>query len=478
MRAIDHPVLGPVMWLSVDLQPLKVWKHFYSPAEVWQELVDADPAQLRGQVEQLLKMTWTDSSELPPAWKKAEARLTADHDELYGPAYLEELSNPGTRYSAGLYANQRWKALTPKGVFGVLRSAGAVLQVVTAFRPHPRTKFVMNEEGRQRYAALYFERHTGMQQNRSNDAEREKVTPRTVAELWLRAAEVGADSRSDGVGDNPLNAIVGQELVEQLFKSIDWLGAEAAVVSALRADDLDDFEAALLDVEELLHVSTVLGRMALAEDFLTRLEPVIVWTPAEWRAVADLAARRAESLVAARDEPAARLWNTVQSALLGNALREAAPTRRPLTSLVDELLPELVQFDWMRDFFVGRGKTGAAPTQWLDSVWPKVAVRQDAMAMSADVATEVWELPGLGGPPDAHLRVFVVDSEHAEGTEVTEHWLAQVESWRFETPGQEAVVVLVVSDNELPAETLPKLVEAAKAGGNLRIVAKAVNRPR
>lgn len=475
MMAIDHPILGPVMWLAAELQPQKIWKHFYATEEAWQELVDADPVQLRGEVERRIGVRRGSGGVLPAAWRKAEPLLAEHHDALYGPAYMRELCSPEACHSAGCDQQRRRRVLTPNSVFVVVNAAGALSHVLTAFRPHPRTRFVFDKEGRRKHALWYFEKECGTWSRERDEHMSEMAKPRTMQELWHWAVRAGETERIEDV--RAFVRALPASLVEQLVNALDWSAAEDALASSLRSDDLCEFEKALLDAEDLLIVATVLGRVELAEQFLTRLEPVVAWTPGDWTSVASLAAKRLESSEAPAEAPTVQFWQSVRSAVMGDALRAAAPTRRNVASLVDELLPAGAPIKWLAELVDGVGHAGSAITTWLKGVLARVSVQQLAVQMGAQAGGGVWELRGLGGPPNGNVRVFVSDEEHKDGFDVTENWCERADSWHLERPGQEVVVVFVVSDGPMPAGSLEQLVAAAKSGSPLRIAATVVSRP-
>lgn len=478
MRSIDHPILGPVLWLAVDVQASKVWKHFYSRTESWHRVAAADPAQLRRPVEALLGTTRCDSEKLPWTWLRAEKLLAVHHDDIYGPAYMAELAEPGTICTTTPDASFQRKALTPKGVFVVLRQRGAVNDVATAFCPHPRVNFVLDERDQRNYAARYFERQTIMRPSRNGSSTRDDAVPQTVAELWRQAVEVGESATAQDVRTARLRETVSPELLERLFDSIEWNKAEEAISDALSEDAPEELEGALLDAEELVLVAGVLGREALAAEFLTRLEPVIAWTPASWLAVGELAARRIEALASVHGAPAAALWQAVRAAQLGDALREAAPARRRATRLVDELLPEPGLFDRLQLAITqGIGEGAVRSRDWAGNVLALLRPAPSRPQMGTP-ATSQWELPGGGPPPAGDVRVFVVDNLYPAGHDVTANWLARVPTWQFEQPGQRALVVLVLSDETIPNIGLPALIAHAETRAGLRVVAREVSRPR
>ena len=91
----------------------------------------------------------------------------------------------------------------------------------------------------------------------------------------------------------------------------------------------------------------------------------------------------------------------------------------------------------------------------------------------------VWELIAPAGRVQEHARMFVVDTDYPDGYEVTDAWLAQgaCSLWRFERPGQEALVVVVAGGEEMQGETLDEVLDSAEKEGWV-VGCRKLSRPR
>lgn len=121
MRPWAHPKLGRIELLPPELQPKKVWAHFYDPAEHWERLTTHDVAGMRGEAERVVGVSRAAQAGLPRLgarrWGPARRLLQEHHDRAYGPAYLAEMASTETAWTPRMDARHRHLACTPRATY-------------------------------------------------------------------------------------------------------------------------------------------------------------------------------------------------------------------------------------------------------------------------------------------------------------------------------------------------------------------------
>ncbi|MDP2270500.1 MAG: hypothetical protein Q8K32_07175 [Archangium sp.] len=497
MPAWKHPSLGPVEPIPPKMRPAKVWKHFYDEAEHWERLCRQDVGPMRAEAEAIGGILRVDQDALPgmegQRLRQGRDLLVRHHDAAYGPAYQTEMASSETVWTPGTDAQRRHKALTPRSVFVVVQ-LDQPNWVVTAFRPHPPTRGVeWDEVDLWRHGAWYFRRETGMKPESLVRATAENlqrvssVAPRSVRDVWWLASAVGygrllvehTEIRAALPAAESTLSAVDENLLAELRRSLDWDGCLRRLASALKDARSEDAEEVLAASEELLAVAGVVDVVAQADAFCAEAEALIAWVPAEWVHLFHHAAARCEAL-GTSEHLVHRLWAAVEGAAVGAAMREIAPVVQPATRLVDALIP--IEPRWRR----WRERAGAkalgvsaAVAEWVRTGLDGVRIGQPAPTMGgAGATTETWEVRGRPAPNAPHFRVFVVDEEHPNGCEVTEHFtVSDGYLWRMDAGDQGALVVLIAGRSPIPGVGLESVLANVAEREDVFVGTREVNPP-
>lgn len=480
-----HPVLGTILPLARRFQPTKVWKHLYDPAERWKDLASVDPERLHDEAVAQGCPPFHPSKTHPPFddWRVRRV-LERHHDQAYEAAYSAELASPEARWSVKRADTDRWVARTPRAVVGIVTRTPES-RVVTAYRPLPPMRNVgWGEDDFQRQADYVFEKETGMNaahlaQDLVRLAQAGVSTPRDAWWLALAVGRGRAGAAKDAALREPLDAA---EAALQRAAS----GVRAEVDSAVGAVELldrlaeglkderpEDAEHALSDVEDALLVLDTLGLHDRASELLESATGLLAWTPPEFVSLGRQAAARQAEL---GQGPAAELWAAVDECLVGAQVRTSPPVSRPVSTLVDSLVPQPSLVDRAAALADRGAQTVRA---WADEVLGRIAVQAPVPLMGQASPTEQpWMLVGSVDRPGPWFRAFVIDHEHPAGYAVTEHLgTAAATLWHLERPGQAAHVVIISAHAALPGDDLQALLAAAESREDAAVVVRQFTRP-
>lgn len=495
MATWQHAVVGEVDFLPPLCRPKKVWKHLFDPAEHWERICAQDLGAARREAEAVLGYSRKEKSELPYVdggqWQRARQLLAQHHDAIYGPAYQAEMNSPETRWGP-MNAHQRVAGLTPRSVWLVVE-LGSPSCVITAFRPHPPTQGVdWDEADFRRHALSRF----NMLQYTDMDAEnlvratvenlRRAVTiaPRSVRELWWLASATGYGrmlSKHAAVfavlpaAEANLRG-ADLRLVAELRAVLDWDACSRELASGLKEESSEAAEQALATAEELLAVATTIGAEVQADLFCADAEALIAWAPAAWTHLANYAAGRCRAFGDA-DNIALRLWNALDTAVLGAALRQEEPVVRPTAQLVDAILPQVAPWYWWTQQVAALASNmGTALGEWVHKCCEALTVRRPAPALGGTRAA-LWEIhgqPATNAP--AHYRVFVVDADHPEGHEVTNTFTnSDGHLWDLEKAADRAVVLVIAARHPLTVTGLEALLNDATQRDDVVVQAREIH---
>lgn len=491
MKTWRHPELGEIGPIRLEDQPRKVWGHLYWPSERWDELSPSDIEQMKAQVVTLFDVIPGRRKDLPNVTSQVrpelEALLSSHHDEGFEPAYRAEMSSAEAMWTPTDDSLERRRVLTPRSVFAVVARDGLVRRTVTAFRPTPRYRSVKWDEGdRRRYAEDYFGRQTRMRVDDVAsavvaDLKRCVEVPRDSKGLWWLASAVGQgrllrEREEVRVVLEPaerLLAAVEPGLVKELASGLEWDKLEDELASALKEERPEDFEGWLADVESVLAVADALGVEGEAKAFLEQADRLIPWVPLEWGHLLEVARSRLDGFEARA--PAARLWGAVAEALVSASVRAEEPTIRPVSRLVDRLIPAGPESLIERIvLFALVARAGASLYRPIHSALQSLRVAAPVPQMGGKEEPEVVA-EVLGGELDwpPHVRVFVIDEQYPAGLEVTESAReAGAPLWQFEREDESAWVVVVAGEEPLQGGDLAALVEEAEHREDVVIAAR------
>ena len=505
MASWTHPTLGLIVPLPSKLQPKKVWKHFYAQEEHWERLCDQDPRRLRQEVEAVVGVRRDQQHELPhldsSRWPGVRGLLQRHHDDAYGVTYLAEMGSAETIWSLGMDSRFRHAALTPRSIYLIVQ-LDQPSWVVNAFRPHPPGEGVLWEEEDFRRQGLWkLSKENGMSNREMTRWTAEQLrrtassVPADERELWWLASAVGFGrmlSREPEIASvlpaaEATLTSVDTRVKAALSRTLDWEGTAGRIAAGLRDDRPEELEEALSETEDMMAAAAVLGVEKAAEGLLTRAAELLPWMPAQWDHLLARAANRRETL----GGMIGRLWETVEESLTGALLRQGPAAALPAHRLVEEImleaegLPSFPSRTRILDRAAGIMSAledsllnTLAPAQaWLRSLQPMCP--SPAMGAGTADTDQPWELrcPAPLGP--LPQRVFVVDAENPVGHEVTEYAEAGgVSLWSLEAVGQEALVVLFVSESPVQGESLEEALAFAEQRDSVAVVTRIVSRPR
>lgn len=489
MSTTTHPSLGPIELIPPKLCPKKVWQHFYDAGEHWERVCAVDVAAMRREAEAIVGVARATERELPQLagerWRRASDLLVAHHDSTYAPAYSAEMSSPETVWTSAMDGKHRHQALTPRSVFVVVQLDRPRSWVVTAFRPHPPVRGVDWDEAElRRHGVWYFRKETGVNVDDfaavvAENLRRVSSTPSTTKDLWWLASAVGYGRLLQDVPEVH-DALAGAEaalseapnsLLEELRRALDWQPLFQRLADALKETRSEDLEVVLAEAEELLAVGAVVGAEPEAESFCAEAEMLLPWLPFEWAHVADRACHRLRA-TAAQPSLVARLWSAVEDAATAAVAREAAPSVRPASRLVDALIPQPRWSIW-RDRIAGFPERAIASVAfWIDRSIEGLTMAPLAPTMGGSgVAKDEWAVRGRPAPGAPHYRVFVVDEAYPDGWEVTEQFTdADGELWRLDA-NEPALVVIIAGERPLVGLGMAQVLNEASARDD--VVARA-----
>lgn len=483
-----HPVLGEVLGLPRSKQPKKVWKHLYDPEERWWVLCEVDPRELYEEALGRGCPPRGESKVMPRVHWQVVRLLEVHHDRAYGPAYRAEMESPGARWAPKAAEARRWTVRTPGGVIVIVQNAPDC-RVVTAYRPHPPvTGVVWGEDDIQRQADRTFGKDTGMHVNEVPTLEEElrrlagleAFSARdawwlalTVGEGRARAAREPALAAPLAVAEGAL-ARVPVDVIDAIVAGLDSDQLLDRLADGLKQEEPEDVEAALSDLEDALVALETLGHPQRARALLEAAQALIAWVPPEFEALARQAALRRADLDP--NGAASALWSKVDESLLGAQLRELPPARRPVSSLVEGLLPRpsvLKRLVARRDRGLESLRAQVQRTITSLDVSPPVPVMGDRGS-----ADRPWEVRGPGvSTREGWIRAFVVDDDASAGYDVTELLSSGGTIWQLERPGQDATLVVVAGDAPLPDGDLEALLQAVEAREDVVVLEQRISRP-
>jgi len=477
MRPWMHPKLGRIEPIPPKLQPKKVWAHFYDPAEHWERLTTHHLTGMRSAAERIVGSSRAACPGLPRLGARLRDpvyRLLQEHHELaYGPAYLAEMASTQTEWTLGMDVQHRHRACTPRGVFVVVQ-LDEPSWVVTAYRPHPPVQGVdWQEADFVRQARKKFEREAYMNLERMAQVAAENLArvtgarPASVNDLWWLASAVGYGQALEDsaevrallpAAEADLSA-VEPSLVTALVDALDWEGTLDRIAKGLEDDRLEELESALEAAEELLVVGETLG----AEEqrrFLTQIEDLLPWLPAQWVHLVELAAARSRVFGGDRNL-AGELWESVADQAMGALVRASIPVvvREPAI-LASELLAQVPKWRRWQAQVVGLPARAAESVRvWVNRSLSGIRVLPPAPAMGGGEQAEAWEVRGLPASGDVLARVFVVDAQNPDGYEVTDHFVpADGYLWRIDNDGDAALVIVVAGESAVTGNTLEEVL--------------------
>lgn len=478
MSAWHHPTLGPIELIPRNLCAKKVWQHFYDAHEHWERLCDVDVAALRLKAENLIGTARANNSTLPQAamQHRPQARdlLVSHHDSNYAPAYSAELASPETVWTSSMDRKWRHHALTPRAVVIVVQLDRPKSWIVTAFRPHPPiSNVIWSEADLRRHGISYFRRETDVNVSEfsaavADNLRRASKPPSSAKELWWLASATGYARLLRNVpevrdalpaAEAALSGTPGS-LFEELRRTVDWAHLGERLADALKESRPEVLEGVLADAEELLAVASVVGAESMAVAFCDEAEMLLPWLPAEWAHIADRARHRMQ-VTAAQPSPLVRLWTAVEDAATAALVREATPSVRPVSRLADVIIPQQPWWlHWQNRISDLATRASTALTTWVEQSVAGLTMAAPAPTMGGSkVANVEWEVHGIPAPGAPHHRVFVVDSEHPDGHEVTQQFTESDGGlWRLNA-GEQALVVIVAGTTPLVGGSLAQVLK-------------------
>lgn len=482
-----HSVLGRIAAIPPELQPKKVWAHFYAPDEHWERVSSPDPAPLRQGVEQAAGVERVLCRELPrldrERWVTVRRLTQEHHDHAYGPAYAKEMANGATEWTAEKGGDRHFAA-TPKGVF-IVAQRGNPAWVVTAYRPHPPVDGVNWEEADFRRHAHWRVEKIRManlartRQSVTEELQRASVSSASsVRELWWLASAVGygrAFAEDQSVRDVLTVAEAKLDdtdasLTTALTVGLEWESTLDALTAALRETRPEDLERALADAEDLVAVGTALGLEDAVDAFSARAEALLAWFPAEWHAIGEAASRRS-TLLGGTQNAIGRLWDVVADAALGASIRSAPTVTRPEARYVDALLGRSDVFRAIRRRVEALGTTASAAVErGVQALLDGLVVTQPSPTLAIAQGEAPAHAVLTSTPRETRmLRAFVVDEAHPEGHEVTEHVAQGTALWEFDSAADRALVVVALGDAEVAGASMEDVLNEAARRRDVRI---------
>lgn len=480
MSAWTHPSLGSIELIPRKLCPRKVWAHFYDLREHWERLCTVDVASMRLEAEHIVGAARASQSVLPPLAGEQSHRamdlLLSHHDGTYAPAYASEMSSPETVWTSSMDAMRRHRALTPRAVFIVVQLGLPRSWVVTAYRPHPPVQGVDWDEAElRRHGVWYFHKETGVNVDELAPAvvqnlRRSSSPPSTAKELWWLASAVGYGRLLRHVPEvhhalpaaEAILSGTSTSLLEELRRALDWESLVGRLADALEEARPEDLEGVLAEAEELLAVAAAVGAESAAEAFCDEAEMLLPWLPAEWAHIAVRARHRVRA-VAAEPSLVMRLWTAVEDAGTAALAREVAPSVRPASRLADDLIPQQPRwFSWRDRIQDLATRASTAATTWIEQSIEGLTIAPLAPTMGAsDRANDSWALRGRPAPGAPHFRVFVVEAEHPDGSEVTGQFTEEDgELWRL-GEHEQALVVIIAGERPLAGLSMAQVLKEA-----------------
>lgn len=475
-----HPDIGTVQAMPRHILQKKTWRHFYSPVEDWGALSGANVPALYNAARVRGCPKWKETHKYPPFPSTCADTMRAHHHDWYVHAYMRELVDPETRCGRSLETG-RWVLCSDNGVYLVVIASEQPF-VLTAYRPHYRGLRVPPSRGHYRTRAQRrWTKETGMQ-FRADLTEDLQRTPDSVEGVWLLALAI---SEAQAIGDAALESLLAAAR-QRLYAAPAALKSAAqpaqpplldALEAVVRGDE-PDAAGVLLELEEALSVTEVLKGATAAESLLASLQPLVDWAPAEWSRMADLFAHRA----AATSGGAHAFWNALDAAVISATLASAPAARPQASTLAARLVRQRAarQNAWLPErgrVLLGqiRGLTRPTPAP-IAALLKSFTSGATAPTMGSSESAPPWSIRSGNAPCPDGTRVFIVDAEYPGGYEVTAYLDGTAaDLWNLETPGQQAVVVVVsgASTNGDLATLLARFDEA-----EMSVVFVEFSRPR
>ncbi|NUQ72063.1 MAG: hypothetical protein HUU21_00590 [Polyangiaceae bacterium] len=383
------------------------------------------------------------------------------------------MASTETAWTPRMDARHRHLACTPRGVFVVVQ-LGEPSWVVTAYRPHPQARGVdWQEADFIRQARRTFERKADMNLERMAHVAAEDLArvagarPASVNDLWWLASAVGyGRALEDSVevraalpaAEANLSA-VAPNLVKALLDALDWEGTLDRVARGLEDDRLEELESALEAAEELLVIGEALGSEEQRR-FLTHIEDLLPWLPAQWAHLVEIAAARSR-LFGGDRHLAGQLWESVADQATGALVRASIPVVvRERATLANELLAQVPKWRrWQAQITRLPARASESVRAWVNDSLSAIRVVAPAPAMGGRDQAEAWEVRGLPAPGDVPARVFVVDAQNPDGYDVTAHFVPKDGFlWRIDSDEDAALVVVVAGASEVTGNTLEEVL--------------------
>ena len=448
----------------------KLWKHFYDPAERWEQVCDVDIQML---LQELQARTGTirDSRTLPFFSKKKTAFALFDrhHDEFYKPTYLK--SSKATNLKSTKRNSRKWIILDEENAIClfVTQESGFSFTIRTAFRPQLNgTGVNYSKSNFRRYAAIYFSSNIMYNTSSYWKSYLEDCTPpQNPNELSFLIIALGY-AQIHNVDKTLCNQakewIDNSTYTQTLWESLDWDRAFDTIIDAIQEDDMDATTQALQTFEHLVVIADVLKKTEHAISYCSELKSVFLWAPESWTELSIHAEKVAE--LYGLESPMYHVWGSVYNAHLQLMMQDldhstleaqASSSLKPL-SLWQRVMQSVQN---IADIYEQLSHTQLLP----------ISPQMDST--TEDPTVEI-HIPSLN-IPTTHWKMFVLDAEYPEGDDVSEY-ICPTEPlshiWDSKK-GETVLVVLVLSDDELPNASLEDILK--KEG--IELVARSFTPP-
>ncbi|MCB9793192.1 MAG: hypothetical protein H6741_10740 [Alphaproteobacteria bacterium] len=480
----EHPTLGHVDVMPPWLQPMKTWRHFYSPVEDWKALAGVDTQRLYDAARASGCPEWYGQGAYPRFPRGCVAKLREHHDAHYAPVYMRELFAPDTKHAQTTSDSKtkRWVSVSTNGVY-VVCGDGPDAPVITAYRPHrPGLRVPPSLKHFHARALERWHKETGMP--RSDLQDRLAQVVRDADDAWILAMAIAEARAAGGEALRP-----SLEQATQRFKACPQALREALrpepepllgrLDDALQGEE-PDVAGVLLELEESLALSELIDGEAAAQRLGEAAGRLLDWAPPEWSRLQRLAADRAARCAGAAQE----MWEDLHAQVLAASLAEAKPLTAPRATLAAALVQQqreaepvtspalapLLDAAWrLTQQRARRAQAG------LDRLLAGLTLGQPSVVMNQRDSAPPWSIHAAAQRAEG-ARVFVVDADYPDGYEITEYLQgAEAEVWRLERPGQEAVVIALRGAPEGGA--LRELLQRAEAEG-VEVALRRFTRPR
>jgi|GEM_PF-4958647 len=495
----EHERLGEIEQLPKNLRPHKVWKHFYYKEEHWERICKYDVESMRTVAEDIVGIFRHGHEDLPwisrKQWYAVKKLLQRHHDDAYSDIYLLEMASPNTWWSPDMDKRHRHQALTPRSVFIVVQLDQPASWIVTAFRPHPKTKNVKwTEDEFRRTGEEHFLRVTKMNKNdfasviARNILQATTIAPESVKDLWWLASAIGygrmlttnAEVSSALVKAEQLLGGVSEELKDDFKEILDWDGCLDDISSGLKDDYPEDFEHALSDSEELLAIANAIGAAKEAEAFMNSAEGLIAWIPGEWNHLLDHASARIK-MFEASDSLVLRLWGAVEESVIGATMRETEPVVRPEASLVDQIIPsDSLYTRWINRTAKFAGDITTEIGQFVNSSINAFDVGLPAPMMGNGMHTNKFFEVRVSPEEDAYqCRVFVINEKYPDGYELTDRYTKEYDYLcRMNVNYEYVLIILIASERSIEGDTLESILNIDTQKEDIVVKTRKISPPK